>query len=124
VNRKPDRSEIDTSTSGIPVFDHTIQETNLWLKAVAEQLSSIVMAVTFYEGWHMTGKPTKDRHVEDFVDHILKELAPQSPVDPFTMARGVFETLWEGVIRASSQQSWTPTGPSQTPALRSTTQPT
>ena len=53
------------------------------------------MKVTFYEGWHMAGKPAKDRHVEEFADHILKELPSQYPVDPFNVARDVFETIWE-----------------------------
>ena len=82
------------STSGLAVLDHTVQETNIWLKAVAEQLqldrhdayialravlhalrdrlppevavhlgAQLPMLVRglYYEGWHMAGKPTKDR---------------------------------------------------------------
>ena len=116
------------STSGLAVLDHTVQETNVWLKAVAEQLqldrhdayialravlhalrdrlppevavhlgAQLPMLVRgfYYEGWHMAGKPTKDRHVQEFSDHVLKELPPQFPMDALTVGRGVFEALWE-----------------------------
>lgn len=116
------------STSGLAVLDHTVQETNIWLKAVAEQLqldrhdayiafravlhalrdrlppevavhlgAQLPMLVRglYYEGWRMAGKPTKDRSVEEFSEHVVKELPPQFPVDALTASRGVFEALWE-----------------------------
>jgi uncharacterized protein (DUF2267 family) len=116
------------STSGLAVLDHTVQETNVWLNAVAEQLqldrhdsyvalravlhalrdrlppevavhlgAQLPMLVRgiYYEGWRIAGKPTKDRHVDEFAGHVLKELPPQFPVDALTASRGVFETLWE-----------------------------
>jgi uncharacterized protein (DUF2267 family) len=117
------------NTSGVAGLDHTVQETNVWLKAVAEQLHfddrhhayialravlhalrdrlppevavhlgaqlpTLVRGV-YYEGWHMAGKPTKERSVEGFADHVLRALPPGFPMDPLTVARGVFETLWE-----------------------------
>ena len=116
------------STSGLAVLDHTVQETNIWLKAIAEQLkldrhdayialravlhalrdrlppevavnlgAQLPMLVRgfYYEGWRIAGKPTKDRHVEEFAYHISTELPPQFSLDPVTVARAVFETLWE-----------------------------
>jgi uncharacterized protein (DUF2267 family) len=116
------------STSGLAVLDHTVQETNVWLKAVGEQLqldrhdayialravlhalrdrlppevavhlgAQLPMLVRgfYYEGWHMAGKPTKDRSAQDFSEHVLKELPPQFPLDALTVSRGVFEVLWE-----------------------------
>ncbi len=116
------------STSGLAVLDHTVQETNIWIKAVAEQLqldrhdayialravlhalrdrlppevavhlgAQLPMLVRgfYYEGWHMAGKPTKDRSVQDFSEHVLRELPPQFPMDALTVSRGVFEALWE-----------------------------
>ena len=117
------------STTGVAALDHTVQETNVWLKAVAEQLHfedrqhaynalravlhalrdrlSPEVAVHFgaqlpmlvrgfyYEGWHMAGKPTKDRSVQEFVDHVFQALPPRFPIDPLTATRGVFEILWE-----------------------------
>ena len=117
------------SASGVTVLDHSVQETNVWLRGVAEQLhfedrqhaynalravlhalrdrlppevavhlgAQLPMLVRglYYEGWHMAGKPTKDRSAQEFADHILEELPPKFPLDPLTVARGVFEILWE-----------------------------
>jgi len=117
------------SASGLAVLDHTVQETNVWLRIVADQLQiedrhhayialravlhalrdrlrpevavhlgaqlpTLVRGV-YYEGWHMAGSPTKDRSVQDFSEHVLKELPPQFPMDALTVSRGVFEALWE-----------------------------
>lgn len=49
----------------------------------------------YYEGWHMAGKPTRDRSVQEFADHVLKQLPPQFPMDPLTVSEGVFKLLWE-----------------------------
>ena len=116
-------------SSSVGTLDHTVQETNNWLKAIAEQLhvddrqhaynalravlhalrdrlppetavnfgAQLPMLVRglYYEGWHMAGKPTKDRSAQEFADHVLDELPPQFPMDPLTVTRGVFEILWE-----------------------------
>jgi uncharacterized protein (DUF2267 family) len=120
--------EEDMSGSGVAALDHTIQETNILLRAVGEQLHfddrhhaySALRAVLhtlrdrltpdsavhlgaqlpmlvrgiYYEGWHMAGKPTKDRSPQDFADHVLTQLPPQFPMDPQTVTRGVFEVLF------------------------------
>ncbi len=117
------------SIPGVAALDHTVQETNTWLHAVAEQLhlenrhqaynalravlhalrdrlppeiavhlgSQLPMLVRglYYEGWHMAGKPTKDRSAQEFADHVRNELPAQFPMDPLTVTRGVFEILWE-----------------------------
>jgi uncharacterized protein (DUF2267 family) len=49
----------------------------------------------YYEGWHIAGKPTKDRNAREFADHVRRELPAQFPMDPLTVTRGVFEILWE-----------------------------
>lgn len=117
------------SESGVPALDHTIQETNVWLKAIAERLHfderhhaySALRAVLhalrdrltpdsavhlgaqlpllirgiYYEGWHLAGKPTSDRNVQDFADHIAKQLPPKFPMDPLTASKGVLAVLSE-----------------------------
>ncbi len=117
------------SDTGVTALDHTVQETNIWLKAIADELHvadrhqaynalravlhalrdrlppetavhlgaqlPILVRGIYYEGWHMAGKPTKERSAQDFADHVLQELPPQFPVDSLTVARGVFEILWE-----------------------------
>lgn len=117
------------SASGVAALDHAIQETNIWLKAVAQQLhfeghheaynalravlhalrdrlppeiathlgAQLPMLVrgVYYEGWNIARKPTKDRSVQEFADHVLEGLPRQFPMDPLTVTRGVFEILWE-----------------------------
>jgi len=58
------------------------------------QLPTIVRGI-YYEGWHHAATPTKDRHLEYFVDDIFRQLPPQFPVDPLKVVRGIFEILWE-----------------------------
>jgi uncharacterized protein (DUF2267 family) len=55
------------------------------------QLPILVRGI-YYEGWHMAGKPVKDRSVQEFADHVWS--CRRFPMDPLTVARGVFETLW------------------------------
>jgi uncharacterized protein (DUF2267 family) len=117
------------SESGVAALDHTVQETNIWLKAIAERLHfeqrhhaySALRAVlhalrdrltpesavhfgaqlpllirgVYYEGWRLVGKPTRDRSVQDFADHVLSEFPPLFPMDPLTVTQGVFEVIWE-----------------------------
>jgi uncharacterized protein (DUF2267 family) len=117
------------TTTGVTALDHTVQETNVWLKAIDEQLAlesrhhaynalravlhalrdrlppdtavklgaqlPIMIRGIYYEGWHMAASPSKERHVEEFSAHILRELPPQFPVNPLMAARGVYEVLWE-----------------------------
>ena len=116
------------SATNVTALDHTVQETNVWLKAVEEELQvdsrqqaynalravlhalrdrlppevaiklgaqlPILVRGVYYENWHAAGTPTKERHAQDFADHVGAELSPQLPVDPLTVVRGVFEVLW------------------------------
>jgi uncharacterized protein (DUF2267 family) len=58
------------------------------------QLPMLIRGI-YYEGWHHAATPTKDRHLEYFVDDIFRQLPPQFPVDPLKVVRGIFEILWE-----------------------------
>jgi len=114
-------------TTGLDVFDKTVQETNLWLKDVMERLStydrhhaySTLRAVLhslrdrigpenaahlgaqlpmlirglYYEGWDPTGKPTKERHLQDFLAHVATELRQAEPDEVEQAARAVFDVL-------------------------------
>ena len=117
------------SNTGVTVLDHTVEETNVWLKGVEEELEldnrqeaynalravlhtlrdrvppevavklgaqlPLLVRGIYYEGWHPATTPTKERHIEDFAQHVLSELPRQFPVEAATVARGVFEVLWE-----------------------------
>ena len=55
----------------------------------------ILVRGIYYEGWHAAATPTRERHVEDSAEHVLSQLPREFPVDALTVARGVFEILWE-----------------------------
>lgn len=117
------------SATGVTAPDHTIQETNVWLKAIEEELElenrqqaynalravlhalrdrvppevaiklgaqlPILLRGIYYENWHASGTPTRERHTSEFGDHVAFELPQQFPLEPLTVVRGVFEILWE-----------------------------
>ncbi len=119
------------TTTGLDAFDKTIQESNLWLKAVMTHLGivdkhraySTLRAVlhalrdrigpenashlgaqlpmllrgVYYEGWHMAGTPTKERHKEQFLDHVRSGFPPSAEWDAERATRVVFDVLWEKV---------------------------
>ena len=47
----------------------------------------------YYEGWQLTGKPVKERHKEEFVDHIRRAFRDDIRVDPEKVVRAVFKVL-------------------------------
>ena len=50
----------------------------------------LLLRGTYYEGWHPAHKPLKERHVEQFLDHIHVDV-PNA--DAERMARAVFGVL-------------------------------
>jgi uncharacterized protein (DUF2267 family) len=114
------------STTGLEVFDRTIQKTHIWLKDLMGILDStdrheayLVLRATlhalrdrltieetaqlaaqlpmlirgfYYEGWDPTGKPLKERHLDEFLAGISQELRP-SGIEAETAARAVFLLL-------------------------------
>jgi len=119
------------SAIGVDSLDHSIQETNLWLKAIMRHLETddrhlaytglratlhtlrdrigpenavhlgaqlpTMIRGLYYEGWHMAGTPTKERHKHQFLEHIGWTLGPRSKVDPEHAARAVFDVMSEKV---------------------------
>lgn len=47
----------------------------------------------YYEGWTLKGKPHKERHKEDFLDHIKKAFRDDVTVNPQQVCRAVFRVL-------------------------------
>jgi uncharacterized protein (DUF2267 family) len=114
------------STTGLEVFDRTIQKTNIWLKDLMETLDSedrqeayVALRATlhalrdrltveevahlaaqlpmlirgfYYEGWDPTGKPLKERHIDEFLARIDQEIKPDG-IDSEQAARAVFLVL-------------------------------
>jgi uncharacterized protein (DUF2267 family) len=47
----------------------------------------------YYEGWHPSGKPVKERKKEEFVAHIAQAFRDAPDVDPEDVTRAVFRVL-------------------------------
>lgn len=47
----------------------------------------------YYEGWTLKGKPHKERHLDDFLDHVTKAFRDDVTVNPKRVVRAVFRVL-------------------------------
>jgi uncharacterized protein (DUF2267 family) len=56
------------------------------------QLPTLIRGV-YYEGWKLTGKPVKERHKSEFLDHIAAVFRDDDTVDPEKVMRAVFKVL-------------------------------
>jgi uncharacterized protein (DUF2267 family) len=72
---------------------HALRD-RLTVEEVAHFAAQLPMLIRgfYYEGWDPTGKPLKERHRDDFLTHINKELRPHG-IDPEPAARAVFLVL-------------------------------
>lgn len=53
----------------------------------------------YYEGWTVSGKPLKERHKEQFLEHIQESMRSDFDVDPDEVARAVFAVLARRISR-------------------------
>lgn len=60
------------------------------------QLPMLIRGV-YYEGWRMTGTPTRERHLQDFLDQVRALLPDNLRKEADRMVRAVFELLAEKV---------------------------
>ncbi len=115
------------SATGLEVFDTTVQQTNLWLKAIQDRLNSddrhfaylalrgtlhvlrdrlpaelavhlgaqlpMLIRGFYYEEWHPAGTPSRERHVEEFLEKVAKVFAREPPADLEAVVQGVLEVL-------------------------------
>ena len=56
------------------------------------QLPILIRGV-YYEGWKLAGKPVKERHKSEFLDHIAAVFRDDDTVDPEKVMRSVFKVL-------------------------------
>jgi uncharacterized protein (DUF2267 family) len=47
----------------------------------------------YYEGWSPAGKPTKERHKEEFCAHVKAYFKREEDIDAEQIVRGVFKVL-------------------------------
>jgi uncharacterized protein (DUF2267 family) len=60
--------------------------------ALGAQLPMLVRGF-YYEGWHPSGKPLKDRKKSEFLAHVAAELKEDARLDPEEVTRAVFRLL-------------------------------
>jgi uncharacterized protein (DUF2267 family) len=56
------------------------------------QLPILIRGI-YYEGWKLTGKPVKERHKSEFLEHIAKAFRDDDTVDPEKVMRAVLQVL-------------------------------
>jgi uncharacterized protein (DUF2267 family) len=59
---------------------------------LSAQLPLLVRGV-FFEGWHPSHKPLKERHWDQFVAHVSESFALDTEVDPTKITRAVLGVL-------------------------------
>ena len=63
---------------------------------LAAQLPVIVRGV-YYEGWRPSGKPLKERHIEQFLAHVASEIPQIGVADVQAVTQAVFRVLQDHV---------------------------
>lgn len=111
------------------MLDHTVQQTNLWLKRLmaehhfktrhdaysalravlhalrdrltpeqavhfGAQLPLLVRGI-YYEGWHLAGKPTDEKQVDEFLERVAAQPPLQFPRDALGTAQAVFDFVFD-----------------------------
>ena len=56
------------------------------------QLPILIRGI-YYEGWTLTGKPVKERHKSEFLNHIAVAFRDDDTVDPEKIMRAVLKVL-------------------------------
>ncbi|MGB0085952.1 MAG: DUF2267 domain-containing protein [Rhodomicrobiaceae bacterium] len=120
-------------TTGLDVFDSTVQQTNLWLRDIMERIETddrhlayqalratlhtirdrigaenavhfgaqlpMLIRGLYYEGWHMTGKPKRTRHLADFIDAVEDEMRRKLGPDREPIIKAVFDVIVDRIDR-------------------------
>ena len=66
------------------------------------QLPILIRGI-YYEGWKLTGKPVKERHKSDFLDHIAKVFRDDDTVDPEQVMRASLKVLAAHISHGESE---------------------
>jgi uncharacterized protein (DUF2267 family) len=63
---------------------------------LAAQLPMLVRGI-YFEGWKPAAVPTRERTLQDFLDHVRENLGPASQIDANMATRAVFSLLDEKI---------------------------
>ena len=86
---KPQKAYLALRTALHALRDRLTVEEAVHLGA---QLPILIRGV-YYDGWTLTGKPVKERHKSDFLNHIARAFRDDETVDPEKVMRAVFKVL-------------------------------
>lgn len=66
------------------------------------QLPILIRGI-YYEGWKLTGKPVKERHKSEFLDHLAKAFRNDETVDPEKVMRAFLKVLARHISAGESE---------------------
>ena len=66
------------------------------------QLPILIRGI-YYEGWKLTGKPVKERHKSEFLDHIAKAFRDDDTVDPEKVMRASLKVLAHHISKGETE---------------------
>jgi uncharacterized protein (DUF2267 family) len=66
------------------------------------QLPMLIRGV-YYEGWKLAGKPVKERHKSEFLDHIAAVFRDDDTVDPEKVMRAFFKVLTRHISKGETE---------------------
>jgi uncharacterized protein (DUF2267 family) len=71
--------------------------------ALAAQLPMLVRGF-YYEGWHPSGKPLRERKKEEFLSHVAAAFRDDPQVDAERITRAVFQVLEKHVTQGQIER--------------------
>ena len=86
---KPRKASLALRTALHALRDRLTVEEAVHLGA---QLPILIRGI-YYEGWTLKGKPVKERHKSEFLDHIAQAFRDDDTVDPEKVMRAFLEVL-------------------------------
>ena len=83
---------------------HALRD-RLTIEETAELAAQFPMLMRgfYYEDWDPTGKPLRERHKEQFLARIEREMTGKDAIDPEEVARGVFSVLKKHISEGEIQ---------------------
>ncbi len=80
--------------TGLRAVLHALRD-RLTVEEAVELSAQLPMLVRgfYFEGWRPAGKPRKERHLEEFLEHVERELPVGPDIDIHDLVRAVFRLL-------------------------------